>query len=538
MAATAPSWRPLPVPGPYGVPALLVSTAFATDSYTIRVTDLANMWAEAMDRRAIYRRSLEEDTTIDPTDSPQNMQEFLSRVRSAFDPSHEKHADSRLTLSIDHRRNDHVLVLNMVCELPGLDALKWPMVLHRCPPSQLATELVLPLIQANLTRTRQVNSLLDIMYQKDAVMTRLLDKLEATGTRLEHIFPALSAKHKVSRSTAEQKIPGLAPFRREEWDDQQAASNDLPNDVPSLTEAVFGETGLAYRSGMDICDSPALDDWWTKLGTTSSIPIIGQGQGNATDKEETSPPPIQNVTGAADDDETNTDDDDDDVFETQATPPPRPSARKHAEEQKSAIGDDDSTVDEEGSSPPPARLSNKQKGKDRPPARLGTIGRKKDPSPRRLRVSTPAGDGSETESVFEEGEPLESRSTRDEPAPPSSLPGATPKKRAGLGRIGGTNLREPAPSSSGTEEATAPSAAEKPAPKRLGRIGCKPTSSSNPPVGDEDGHARGRTTERQLEPEPKARETSEERANRRREELKRVLEKKAAAGLARKKRRF
>ncbi|KAL2756528.1 hypothetical protein ACRALDRAFT_1092757 [Sodiomyces alcalophilus JCM 7366] len=507
--ASPPSWRPLPVPAPHGVPALLVSTAFATDSYTVRVTDLANMWAEVMDRRAIYRRSLDEDTTIDPTDSPQNMQAFLSRVRSAFDPSHEDHADSRLTLSVDHQPGDHVLVLNMTCNLPGLDPLRWPMVLHRCPPSQLATELVLPLIQANLTRVQQVNSLLEIIHQKDAVMGRLLDKLEATGTRLEHIFPALSAKQQVSRSTAEQKIRGLAPFKREEWDDQQAAGDELPKDVPSLTEAVFGETGLAYHSGMDICDSPALDDWWTKLGNTSNIPIIEPRQGNARAKNETPPPQIKKMAHhAGDDDDSSDDDDEDDFFETQATPPPRPSARKRAEDQRTMVGDDDSTVDEDGPSPS-AELANEAKGKNRPPARLGTIGKTKHPSPTPRRPSTPAGDGSETESGSDkEGPPL-SGSTRNHPPPPSSLTGTTPKKRGGLGRIGGTKRPDPAPSSS-AEEATAPSAAEKLTPRKLGKIGSKPPAG-NPPVedGSVDSQTRGRTAERQPEPGPRARETTQ-----------------------------
>ncbi|ROT39477.1 XLF-domain-containing protein [Sodiomyces alkalinus F11] len=536
---TPPSWRPLAVPAPHGVPALLVSTAFATDSYTIRVTDMANLWAEVMDRRAIYRRSLDEDTTIDPTDSPQNMQAFLSRIRSAFDPSHEDHADSRLTLSVDPpsgRGGDHVLVLNMTCELPGLDPLRWPMVLHRCPPSQLATELVLPLIQANLTRTQQVNSLLDIIHQKDAVLARLLDKLEATGTRLEHIFPALSAKQRVSRSTAEQKVRGLAPFKREVWDDQQAARDELPKDVPSLTEAVFGETGLAYHSGMDVCDSPALDNWWTKLGSASSIPIIGPRRGNSQTQNKTLP--LQSRT--ADDA-----DEDDDVFETQATPPPRPSARQHAEDQRKANGDDESTLDEDGSpSPPPAEPSDAGKGKHRPPSRLGAIGKKKRPSPtppRPPRPSTPGGDGSETESQTEsdlDEEPRGSGSTRDRPAPPSSLAGTTPKKRGGLGRIGGTKREEPAPSSR-TEDTPAATAPEKRTPRKLGKIGHK-SVATHPPDGDGDGdgegHTRGRTTER--DPEPEARETSEERANRKREELKKELERKAAAGPARKKRKF
>ena len=51
-------WRPLP-PFSNGLPPLFVSPSFGASAYTLHVTDLANVWSETLERKAIFGRSLQ-----------------------------------------------------------------------------------------------------------------------------------------------------------------------------------------------------------------------------------------------------------------------------------------------------------------------------------------------------------------------------------------------------------------------------------------------------------------------------------------------
>ncbi|KAM0329531.1 hypothetical protein ACHAQA_004840 [Verticillium albo-atrum] len=393
---------------------------------------MANMWIEEMDRRAIYKRSLAEDTSIDPTDSPQNMQAFLSRIHSAFDASHTDHEDSRLGLSVV---DGDVLALKITCDITGLQPLVWPMSFKKGPPSQVGTKLVLPLLQADHVRIKQVNALLDVIQQKDAVMTKLLDKLESSGTRLENIFTVLSAKQRVSRQIAEDKVKGLAPFKRNDWEIQLSADNESPQSISDLFKAVLEAPLAPLAPELIHSESPALDDWWTKLSAGHVIPIIGPKKPAPRVREETPPPKSLEL-------------DDGDDFQVQSTPPHLSSARKRAAgKQAQPHADDESTEDEDDEQklPQPSHHP-KQPEKITEPARL------------------------EKKSVV----------------------------------------------------------------RKLGQIGKKAAANDSSHMTSE---SRGRTAER-TEEEAKPRETSQDRANRKRDELQKELQKKATAGPARKKRKF
>ncbi|EEY23866.1 conserved hypothetical protein [Verticillium alfalfae VaMs.102] len=513
MAHSA-AWHQLPSSYPSDVPDLLVATEFTADSYVVRISDMAHVWVEEMDRRAIYKRSLAKDTSIDPTDSPQNMQAFLSRILSAFDASHAHHEGSRMSLSVTD--NDS-LALVITCEVPGLQPLVWPMYFKRCAPSHVGTKLVLPLLQAEHARIRQVNSLLEIVQQKDVVMTKLLDKLEATGTRLENIFTALSAKQKVSRQTAEAKVRGLAPFRRAEWLAQLAADHEAPCDVNSLLGVVFEAEATLTVPEMNYGDSPALDDWWTKVAAGQAIPIVGPKKA-ASHKEQTSP--LESVEP-----------EDEDDFQVQSTPPHLSSAKTRASEKQPAHprADDDSTEDEEEHGVlQPSRSSRMPENKNES-IHLGVL-----ESKRQTIQPPPLPPGSETESDNSDDNNAAPLHLSLPPQAPSSPVAPTLSKKQGFGHIGKSKPPKApkAPASQSTDAIAVPSDS-KPVTRKLGQIGKKITNDASPNALT---GSRGRPAERTEHIEP--RETSEDRANKKRDELQRELQRKANAGPARKKRKF
>ncbi|KAK7443397.1 hypothetical protein CaCOL14_012135 [Colletotrichum acutatum] len=539
---TPPVWRRLPVPTSGDLPNLLVSTTFTATSYTIFVTDLTNIWSESLDRRAIYKRSLNESTSIDPTDSDSNMRAFLSKIRSVFDPSHRDHDKASMLISTRSNKEagEQGLTLSITCELDNMQPLEWPVYMQKCPQSELTTELVVPLAQANSLGRRRVQSLTETIKQKDAVIMKLLDKLDATGTRLENVFAVLSAKQKPTRKMAEEKVKGLAPFSSEDW---KAQLDDDPEDVLSAIESVFGGEGLEYSRKADVDTATPLDDWWAKPEALC-IPIVGPKSRSRSCQPAMSPPESEREgydhsepanKGIAGEDQ-------DDDFQVQSTPPHLMPTRKRSVPPPSARGDDDSTEDDDESHIPdsvPVPL-------EAPvilPNHLGTIGKKGKPATETrssgLKDPVLAAPGSDTETASED----ESAVSVVEVSPPPKP--AASKFKGGLGRIGGGRASRSKTPESPKKGALGrigddrqPSRSPEPPKKTgLGRIGRGTRPSQTPEPKTEDAETRGRPTAGE-KPSTKPRETSQERADRKRDELQQEIQKKATSGPARKKRKF
>ncbi|KAK3392736.1 XRCC4-like factor-domain-containing protein [Podospora didyma] len=537
-----PSWRLLPVAVP-GIPNLLVSTAFTAESYVVHLSDLANVWVEAMDRKPIVKRGLVEDTSIDPTDGPDQIRRMLELLRAAFDVDDPEHANTTLSLTKDS--DDDSLALHVTCILPKpLKPFRWPMCFKKCLPSTLTTELVLPFVQAHEARAQEISSLIAALREKDSVITRLVDKLEATGMGLEHVFSSLSGKRKVSRATAEAKIKGLAPFVEADFRNTSAEKQYTagPADMPALLSSVFGVTGgLKYKTDLDLEASTSLNNWWTKLSQGKQLMLVDRPKEEIT--KDPLPPKSTEPKGDGDDD--------DDDFQVQATPPRLSAARKRDIDTRPQTIDDDETSDGEDAPDAlesvPLPLKTVVTGKPSN-SRIGAIGRHKKPSssPPRQVAPPPAkptkrhsyGDDSDTASDTAS----EILSVGSKASPPPSSHKAL-QRRGGLGRIGGkakemTLEAEPhrCPSPAGSKGQLSPI----PTRHRLGVIGKKaPSQTIDTRAESTSDDERGRSkTPAATQSKERPRETSQERADRKRAELQRDLEWKAAAGPAKKKRKF
>ncbi|KAF5027116.1 hypothetical protein F66182_781 [Fusarium sp. NRRL 66182] len=541
------SWRPLPLRSSSELPVLLVSFYTDTAAYVIHVTDMVNMWTETLDRKAIFMRGWSENTSIDPSDTPDNMAKFLTSLIIALDASQPGHVETSLHLDRDSRSDTDAngLTLNITCNLPGLQPLKWPMYLKKLPASNIATDLVYPLIQAYHAKNLEIDSLIRTLGHKDVVLTKLLDKLEAMGTGLEHVFNALSGKKKVSRATAADKVPGLAPFDRRRWKSELTYMDNAAGDTNSLVQSVFGDGGLQFEP-METRDSSQLDEWWRNFrGATS---IAREPQQKVALSKEKSPPP-------KDIEPVNIQDDDDNDFQVQATPPHLCTKEKSTDAKNRPPTIDDASTEGDACSPASARsvspLPRKSKV-DKPARRLGALGRKKQSTPplspkriqprSKVKPPAPMHDDSETASETEDISSTALPQPNDpSPSPPLPSQPEPITKKSGLGRIGGPKSKRPAertsnPPEDKTTEST-PAGVPHHLPKKLGVIGKQNGNDGKPAAAADELSRRGRSTTKEAE-DLTPRETSQERADRRREELKKELEKKAAAGPAKKKRKF
>ncbi|ATY63354.1 XLF family [Cordyceps militaris] len=567
--AGAKAWRPLRLPEDGGLPPLLVTFETKASEYCIQVTDMAHVWTESMERKAICIRAWGENTSIDPSDTPENMGRFLQTLQSALNETNPGHDEATVTLSPGSltEAGEDGLQLLATCPLPGFEPLKWPFHLKKSSSVAVANEFAIPLVETLYSKSRQVDLLVQALKHKDAVIAKLSDKLEATGTGLEHVFTALSGRKKVTREAADDKIRGLAPFNEHKMNDDLQNNADQPSDVMDLVQRVFGGTAAVPATSRNFTTG-SLDGWWRGFSSTSSLPHRTapptQDQMAAPDTAiPSSPPDVNDVTMGDDTDDDG--DNGDDEFQIQSTPPRLKPTKKDppADEVVASSRQQSSTKaikeEQHTSSQEPKKAG-----------RIGAIGGKKQaPPPSPPRAPSPPRPRSKPAPVDDEETASETASDADETASlpdvaASSPPAATSPPRAkksGLGRIGG----KPKPAvhdADDDEDAAAAAAHASAAPKggeaaagcsstapkkRLGvigkRIGGGGGAGEAATTGAAGDARRGRTATTTTSRSASAgaaeqRETSQERADRKREELKKELERKAAAGPAKKKRRF
>lgn len=524
-------WRSLPGILP-GIPALLYSADFTAESYRVQVTDLANVWVENLDRKPIIKRGLVEDTSIDPTDGPDQLRKMIQLIRAAFDVNDPEHPNTTLSIG---REKDDTLLFTVTCVLPKpLKPFKWPMHLTKQPPAAIATQMVIPLVASYEARIREIDQLAAALREKDAVITRLVDKLEATGLGLERIFSALSGKRRLDRATAERKIKGLAPFSEAEFRrEAREAQVSEATDVSSLLDSIFGGEGLSCKVNEGLDTSSALSDWWSSLGKGKPAVLVERPRSGEHGTQSTTET-VREQSGHDDDD-----------FEAQSTPPGLSSAREDGTIARPHVNDDNTSDGEDDAEMLGDASAAKPEHPVRPSgSRLGALGTHKQPqrqpspsarmtpprqtSARKKRATGSA--ASETESDDDGNNFRES--------PPLPSPSKPVQRRGGLGRIGG-KPKGLADSAGTTSPTTSPRADTTPRKHKLGTIGKQPEEADllRPPSGGEALRGRSRSPGDRIKEEP-PRETSQERADRKRAELQRELQKKAAAGPAKKKRKF
>ncbi|KAI1366818.1 XLF-domain-containing protein [Xylaria arbuscula] len=562
-----PKWYPLPhFPE---LPALLASTRFGESSYTLHITDLVHVWVEKLDRRGILLRSLQENTSIDLVDAdPEQWAVFLSKLRAAFDPASPDHALTSLTIAAAtgaHSKNPGGLTLRITCELPHpLSAPQWPVHLTKCEPATLASELVLPLLQERYIQARGAEDLMSQLKERDAIISKLLDKLSSMNVPLELIFNSLSSKHAITRAAAEERIKGLAPFHEEKWRSQQ--NTETPQDAAGLLHGVFGDPTFGRAANPDLGVSDTLNDWWEKLGSGFHTAIKTETKSPDEESQkkprestpssehveedfqvQTTPPRRFSRSSAAEGSGSGrsgkgktrrniTDSDESDVPDRHPTgsqnksrlkiggpkvnkaPPRDPVASQSSRTLHTDENDTESETEDEEQSEP----SKSAKGAA---ARLGTIGKPKRPSqpiePAPVGGST-AKDDSETPSGSD-SDSGDSAKQKRSLATTSSAP-----RKGGLGRIGGKAkaTTPPPPPAKHTHDSAIDNLAspKKTETRKLGAIGKKPRAE--PKRLHSDAPA-----------EPEEEETDEQKAERKRAELAKELSRQTAVP-ARKKRKF
>ncbi|KAK1072669.1 hypothetical protein LTR74_002461 [Friedmanniomyces endolithicus] len=537
-----------------GIPQLLIKAKLDSSGYTIHLTDLSRIWGETLTKRGIRKRADLDDCSIDPGEGDDQYQILLDKIQQALD-----------------QHNGTSLALGTIKGVEGATALE--------------SSLIRPLLQHNQYGQTQIQSLLHELAEKDRVILKITDRLETSGNDLTTVFPGVSnvkvSRKKSQREQLARHVRGLGDFDVNAWRAQHGVSRKdgvlLGKEMDSLlTELPYGDA-----------DDAKYGEWWRELGNSMGSKLIA-------DREIQLPShiasprvdrPAPNRHAVSDGDVTMTDDTDaGEMFQRQGTPPhlkvterdSRQSAQVPMTDQSPAAADeetmtvdDESTDDDHDLDAPPRKSAGPQRSETTAQARqhLASLSVTASPahvsgatSEGRPRSLTPPKISSSVSSANPHRAKLGSMggkaklpvASENEPEHVIASPA---KPRPKLGAMGGKS-KAVAPSSECKPDpspgTTSPSSAK---PHKLGKLGGNEiiaggASSANSRQLSEAPSAanttnegspvrQSRESERRATKEPTPpRETSQERADKKRLELKRQLDQTAAKGAAKKKRKF
>ena len=257
---------------------LLVQTEFQAASYTIWLTDLNSLWTETLDRKQIVKRSLDIETSIDPSEDASQMRAFLSHIEKVFSD------DPSVLLSMSSEDGASHITMSIEMPLPSpLPVLQWHFKLSKCPQNALAEKIILPLFASRLRASAEKDSLVSQIHEKDVIISKLIDQMQHDGFDISLIFPGGGAASKLAgkknvREALGKSIKGMAEFNEDRW---QTHIQQPPHLSDEKEVQISGE---AVNTLLSLAGSPAPNGlaWWeSSRGSAGRQPQVSEKQKRA-----------------------------------------------------------------------------------------------------------------------------------------------------------------------------------------------------------------------------------------------------------------
>nr|POE68810.1 hypothetical protein CFP56_66824 [Quercus suber] len=269
---SASTWKSLRI-DKNGLPTLLVKAELQPSGYKILLTDLAHIWIEQLTRLDIIERARSCGCSIDPSQGDDQQEILMSHIGKAL-----SNEDGTTLELCPVPENPESLLLHLNAPLPvALPPLEWTVVLHLSSAHIIADELVMPLLHKTDDLRRQVQYLITEIHIKDRIISKISDRLEVSGNDLTTVFPNVSrvktSRKKPQREQLGPHIQGLSEFDEVSWRAHTAETTNVSNLAVDTIDEIVAE--LPERA-FTITNGRANDRWWQHLAKQS--PDISQNK--------------------------------------------------------------------------------------------------------------------------------------------------------------------------------------------------------------------------------------------------------------------
>ena len=202
------------------------------------------------------------DTSIDPSEDAAQRRLFLKGIEDALQQS------PGTSLSMDESNDIQQLTLHATTSLPHpLQPLEWTFRLVLAPQTTFASDFVSPLLSQQLTAKAEKTSLLQLLKEKDHVISKLVEKMQGDGVDLVKVFPgAATSKSGTTgpnaRRAVAKSIKGLTEFDQDQWQSRLAKDNGPFRDWGDFLAKAFDDDGKDIGEGPQVSE---FGEWWKRI---------------------------------------------------------------------------------------------------------------------------------------------------------------------------------------------------------------------------------------------------------------------------------
>jgi XLF-Cernunnos, XRcc4-like factor, NHEJ component len=305
-------------------------SAAPEDGITLLVTDLISLWRSHFSPRAVLDRAAAVHSSIDPSESNEQMQILLEKLALSLDQG-----DSRLARHVVE--GSPRLVIRTSIDLPRpLRPLEWSFDLDACDAAELAEQILRPTLHQLSVSQQKLENLLKVMKEKDHVIEQLLDRVAGKGVDMSLIFPMLTGKAKragsgVKVDDARRLVPGMKVFDLGSWEKSLRDTGlDGAGDASEMGLEKLVEGFEKCFAHSEDEHTERLQKWFEKLPDVESLEsAVSKGNMNRSQSQSQSQPEAEEDTESENE------------FETQTLPPAaRRKRASPATEEKTSSSDD------------------------------------------------------------------------------------------------------------------------------------------------------------------------------------------------------
>ena len=259
-------WKRLPLGRHETCPPLFFKFNRSSKGYEISLTDLVYIWSESLSYKEVLSRASNLETSIDPSEDGDQFSVLLQKVEDAL------RGAKGSTVSLNRSKEEHGLDLSTTTKLPSpLEPLEWTLHLSRLPQNALTRQILLPILKGEANRAARTQSLIELLKEKDAALSKIFDKIESSGLDISRNFPGLSGERGERKGSAlaqvSRVVKGVAPFDERAWNSNFASGEcgDLGMNFASELDSIH-----SYRD-WDAVQSNLLEEWWVRIESHISL---------------------------------------------------------------------------------------------------------------------------------------------------------------------------------------------------------------------------------------------------------------------------
>jgi hypothetical protein len=281
-------WRALGLsdqPDGEQIPPLLIKPHFGSDTYTIFLTDLSNIWSEELDVAGIVDRALQQKSPIEV--SKQDTAQIAILLENV---QHSLAVNDATSCSMTGAGGDGITLHTAISLPEPLGSLQWEFQLGKRTAVTLKDELILPLLVSSQIQHGRLHDLVSTITEKDRIITRLMDQYESSNLDLMAAFPSVgglkSSRKVVKREQVAKHVPSFQVFDKDRWRRETTELHDTTVSTLDLFQEALSECTSKVPSRLLSDNGSHL--WWNKIGT--ALKPLGsnsnrRGRANTTNLE-------------------------------------------------------------------------------------------------------------------------------------------------------------------------------------------------------------------------------------------------------------